>query len=69
MTFLLSTEFYLRQYFPFAVPGSMAESTVPSHPAEFSDVTCTLRRLTSDPHTYVDECGLNQVSNTRLAVL
>lgn len=47
----------------------MAESTVPSHPAEFSDVTCTLQRLTSDPHTYVDECELNQVSNTSLAVL
>lgn len=56
----LSTEFYLGQYLAFPVPNSMAEPTIPPHSAAFSGLNCALQRLTSDPNTYVDECGLNQ---------
>lgn len=56
----LSTDLYLGQYFAFPVPDSMAEPTIPPHSATFSGVNCALQRLTSDPNTYMDECGLNQ---------
>lgn len=47
--------FYLGQYLSFPLPDSEAESPVPSQPAEFSDVTGPLQRLTSDLDAYVDE--------------
>lgn len=66
----VSTDFYLGQYLSFPVPDSGAESTVQSHSAEFSGVTGTLQRRTSDPDPYVDESDENQdVSNTVSAVL
>lgn len=62
--FFLSTEFYLGQYLAFPMPDSMAKPTTPPHSTAYSGMNCALQRLTSDPNTYVDECGLNQdVSN------
>lgn len=59
-TFFLSTEFNLGQYLAFPVPDSMAEPAIPP---------CALQRLTSDPNTYVDECGLNQDVSKALDLL
>ncbi|XP_029692796.1 uncharacterized protein isoform X1 [Takifugu rubripes] len=53
-------EFYLGQYLAFPVADSMAEPTIPPRSAAFSGINCALQRLTSDPNTYGDECGLNQ---------
>lgn len=58
------------QHFVFAVPDSVVEPTVASsaHPSDNSNVSCTLQRLTSDPHIYIvplDGCGVNkQVRHT-----
>lgn len=61
----VSTDFFLGEYLSFPLPDSEAESPVLSHSAEFSDLTGTLQRLTSDLDTYVDESEENQdVSNT-----
>lgn len=60
----MSTDFNLGQYLSFPGPDCGAESTVASHSAEFSDMTGTLQRMTSDPDTDVDEFEENQdVSN------
>lgn len=65
----LSTEFDLGQYLAFPVPDSMAEPTIPPHSAAFSGVNCGPQKLTSDPNTYVDECGLNQDVSKALDLL
>ncbi|XP_049417999.1 uncharacterized protein LOC125879895 [Epinephelus fuscoguttatus] len=53
------------QHLVFAVPDSVVEPTValPAHPSEASNVSCTLQKLTSDPHIYtvpLDGCGVNK---------
>lgn len=59
------TDFYFQHYLSFPVPGSGAESTALSHSDEFSDLTGTLQRLTSDPDEYVEEFEENpDVSKT-----